>query len=98
MSPNLVCVQSPTHVAMHIPQVNGVHLHVLPSVRISGTAGQIALKFVVWLEINYAMRFTPLRSGVHLHVRSPFPYLGNGWADCAEIWYVVRNHLARQFT
>ena len=33
--------------------------------------------------------------GVHLHVRTftcaTFPYLGNGWTDCAEIWCVVRD-------
>ena len=28
----------------------------------------------------------------------PFPYLGNGWTDCAEIYYVVRDPLARLFT
>ena len=31
-------------------------------------------------------------------MRAPFPYLGNSWADCAEIWCVVRDQLARQFT
>ena len=28
---------------------------------------------------------------------SPFPDLENGWTDCAEIWYVVRDPLARLF-
>ena len=27
-----------------------------------------------------------------------FPYLGSGWTDCAEIWYVVRDPLAWRFT
>ena len=27
----------------------------------------------------------------------PFPYLGNGWTDCAEIWCVARDPLARLF-
>ena len=27
----------------------------------------------------------------------PFLYLGNGWADCAEIWCVVRDPLASLF-
>ena len=45
-----------------------------------------------------AMSFTLLRGGVHLHVRTPCPYLGNGWTDCAEIWFVVRDQLARQLT
>ena len=44
------------------------------------------------------MRFTLFRGGVHLHVRTPFPHLGNDWTDCAEIWYVARDQLARQFT
>ena len=25
---------------------------------------------------------------------APFPYLGNGWTDGAEIWFMVRNQLA----
>ena len=31
-------------------------------------------------------------------MRTPFRYLGNGWTDCAETWYVVQDQLARQFT
>ena len=31
-------------------------------------------------------------------VRTPFPYLGNGWTDFAEVWYVVRGQLAMQLT
>ena len=27
----------------------------------------------------------------------PFPHLGNGWTDCAEVWYVLSNPLARLF-
>ena len=48
--------------------------------------------------------FTPLRGGVHLrpkrvaHVGTPFPYLGNGWTDCADIFYVARDQLASQLT
>ena len=44
------------------------------------------------------MRFALLRSVVQLHVRTHFPYFGNGWTDCAEIWYVVGDQLARQLT
>ena len=51
------------------------------------------------------MHITHVMSGVHLHVRTcasadvpPFPYLGNGWTDCAEIWCVVRDPLAMRFT
>ena len=32
------------------------------------------------------------------NVRNPFPCLWNGWRDCAEIWYVVRDPLAKCFT
>ena len=32
------------------------------------------------------------------HVCAPFPYLGNGWTGCTEIWYVFRDQLARQLT
>ena len=31
------------------------------------------------------------------HVRTPFPYLGNRWAHCAEIWWVVRDPVAMCF-
>ena len=31
-------------------------------------------------------------------MRTPFPYLGNGFADCAETWCVVRGPLAMRFT
>ena len=51
------------------------------------------------------MRITQVVGGVHLHVRTcaradvpPFPYVGNGWTDCAEIWYVVKNTLPYRFT
>ena len=51
------------------------------------------------------MHITQVMGGVHLHVRTcaradvpPFLYLGNGWTDCAEIWCVVRDPLARLFT
>ena len=48
------------------------------------------------------MRFTLLRGGgasARAHVSPPsFPYLGNGRTDCVEIWYVVRDQLARQCT
>ena len=27
----------------------------------------------------------------------PFPHLGSGWTDCAEIWRVVRDPEARLF-
>ena len=51
------------------------------------------------------MHITQVMGGVHLYVRTgaradvpPFPYLGNGWTDCAEIWVVVRDSLAWRFT
>ena len=30
--------------------------------------------------------------------RAPFPYRENGWTDSSEIWYVVRDLLARPLT
>ena len=36
--------------------------------------------------------------GVHLHVRTPFLYLGNGWTHRAEICYVARDLPAMRFT
>ena len=48
------------------------------------------------------MHITQVMDGVYLHVRTcrcaPFPYLGNGRMDCAEIWCVVRDSLAKRFT
>ena len=35
-----------------------------------------------------------VRTYAHADV-SPFPYLGNGRTDCADIWYVVSDPLAR---
>ena len=47
------------------------------------------------------MHITQIMDGVHLHVRTcrcaHFPYLGNGWTNCAEIWCVVRDTLASRF-
>ena len=44
------------------------------------------------------MRFIQVEGGIHLHMRTPFPYLGNDWTHCAEIWYVVRGPLVMGFT
>ena len=51
------------------------------------------------------MHITQVMGGVHLHVRTcacadvpPFLYIGNGWTDCAEIWFVARDPLALRFT
>ena len=51
-----------------------------------------------------AMHSTQGMGGLHLHLYtcaradvSLFPYLGNGWTDSAEIWYVAREPLARLF-
>ena len=38
--------------------------------------------------------------GLQLHAHadvSPFLYLGNGWVDCTEIWYVITDPLASFF-
>ena len=64
------------HVAMHIPQVlGGVHLLVRTCgcysvLRMSGTAGRIALKFWCAVRDKLAMRFKLLRGRIHLHVRT----------------------------
>ena len=43
-----------------------------------------------------AMRFTDsCRVGARAH---PFWYLGNSWADCTEIWCVIRHPLTFLFT
>ena len=54
---------------------------------------------------HVAVPIPQVMGAVHLHVRTyaradtpSFSYLGNGWSDCAEISYVVRDHLARQLT
>ena len=58
-----------------------------------GMARPIVIKFGVFRD-RVAMHITQVMDGVHLHVRTcatagadvpPFPHLGNGWMDCAEI-------------
>ena len=71
------------------------HVQIFPGVSYVGCADCAEIWSVVRDQL--AMHFTLLRGRVHLHVRTPFPYLGNGWPDCAEIWYAVRDQLARQF-
>ena len=48
-----------------------------------------------------ARRFTEVDHGVgtaaRAHVRTSFPYLGNGWSDCTEIWLVVMGPTAMRF-
>ena len=41
---------------------------------------------------------TCARARVHTAYVPPFSYLGNGWTDCAEIWYMISDPLARLFT
>ena len=59
-----------------------------------------ALKFGVWLDINKlcVLHYTGMDASARAHLRVPLPYLGNGWTDCAEILYVVRDQFARQLT
>ena len=96
---------------MHIRQVTGAaHLHVrtraradVPLFRISETAGPIALKFGVLLGSHEIGVLQTSRLGYsctceHAHVQMcHFPYLRNGWTDCAEIWCVVCDPLAKRF-
>ena len=48
------------------------------------------------------MHIAQVISGVQLYVRMCrcvlFRYLGNSWTDCAEIWYLASDPLARLFT
>ena len=45
----------------------------------------------IWcLRDPLVVRFTQINSGAHVHVRTPFPYLGSGSTGCAEIRCVVR--------
>ena len=78
-----------------------------PLFRISEAAGRIDLKVGMWLETHWisvlqrdplAKRFTEVNGRVHVHVRTPFPCLGNSWTDCADNWCVVRGLLAMHFT
>ena len=70
-----------------------------PSFLISGTAGRIAMKFGVWLETNHLRVLLKSREGYICTCarRTPFPYLGNGGAECAKIWCVVRDPLSTRF-
>ena len=46
------------------------------------------------------MLYTCLRwsASARAHVHTPFPDLANGWADCAQIWFVDRDPLDKCFT
>ena len=73
-----------------------------PLLRISEIFGRIALKFGMCLETHQpnSSFLTKVKGGAQLQVRTCTPlfwYLGNGWTDCAEICYVVRDPLARRF-
>ena len=50
------------------------------------------------------MHIAQVMGGVYLHVRTcarldepPLLYLGNGWMDCPETWFVVRHQLPKRF-
>ena len=71
----------------------------LLDLRISKKAGWIALKFVVWLLVRdpSARCVTEVNGEAHVHVRTPFPYPGNSWTDCAEICWLAGGPLAMRF-
>ena len=56
--------------------------------RISETAGRLALKFGMCLETHKPSVLQKLMVGYRYTCARthPFPYLGNGETDCAEIW------------
>ena len=55
----------------------------VPTFRISGTAGRIALKFSEWLETHLLGVLQESRYGMHLHVRTCTPLfrisVTDGW-------------------
>ena len=69
-----------------------------------GIAWSIVTKFGVCLETKQRCIFHGSCVGyictcaLRTCICTPFPYLGNGWTDCAEMWCVVRDPLARCFT
>ena len=72
-----------------------------PLFRISETAGPDYA--VIWFMVTdpLAWHFTEVNGGVTgacAHVSTPFPYLGNGWTDCAETLCVIRGSLAMCLT
>ena len=97
-----VCLETKPRCILHM---GGVHLHVLTCVRADvppftylGNTGRIALKFGMWLESHHQGFLQKLRVGHSCTCAPLFSYLGNGWTDCAEICYVVRDPLAKRFT
>ena len=75
---------------MRITQTKGgVHLHVRtckPLFRTSGTVESIALQYGMWIKrdtgyVSYISHgCVPISE--RSHVRSSFPYFGNGWTLC----------------
>ena len=82
---------------MYITQVM-VGVRMCTPFRISETAGRIALKSGLWLETHKLGAFQKLMVGCRCMCAPLFPYLGNGWTDCAKTWCVVRGPLAMRFT
>ena len=68
----------------------------------SGMARPIVTKFGLCLETKQRYMLHMSRVGyiyTCAHADSPpFLCLGNGWTDCAEFWYVVRDLVARRCT
>ena len=80
--------------------MDGVHLHVRSCICThvfgnSGTAEQIALKFCVWLEpyLLGVLHKSCVGTSARVYLRTQFPYLGNGWADCSDM--VCKNRYAK---
>ena len=65
----------------------------------SGMDGPIVTKCRVCLETKPRCILSRSWAGYTSTRRcAPFPHLGNGWTDCAEIWFVVRDSLAWRCT
>ena len=82
--------------------MGGISLHVrtcTPRFCISGMAWPIVFKFGVWVGGYQQRAFQKswVGASARAHVRTPFPYLGNRWVHCAEIWWVIRVPVAMCF-
>ena len=79
----LTTILAPTYISRRGRRCNR------PPTRSGASSKQISMDglfcWLVELKSSIAMNSSP-------------PQFGNGWTDCAEIWYVVRKPLARHLT
>ena len=78
-----------------------VHLHVRTCVPLFGTSGTAGgtQKFDAWLEthqlcvLRYKFACSFADAPHPWFVCTPFPYLGDGWTHCPEVWCVTISYL-----